>query len=282
MKNIIKIAGVQIDCTLMDKHTNLNRMLASVTAAAAKNADLVVFPECALGGYMYTSMEEAIPHTETIPGPATDAIAAHCRKCNILVIFGLLEKDDSHYYNASVLVGPDGVIGSYRKVHLPYLGIDRFVRGGDRPFRVWDTTAGRLGLFICYDINFPESARVMSLQGADILILSTNWPTGRETVPEHVINTRALENTVNVVAVNRVGTERGATFIGRSRIVNAWGETVMEADREREEIIYGEVDLSMARQKHRVYQPGEFEVDHIGDRRPDLYGEICRSDNLIR
>ena len=99
---------------------------------------------------------------ETIPGPATDKIAALCKQRDVYVILGLLEKDERHLFNAAALIGPAGIIGSYRKNHLPFLGVDRFATPGDRPFRVFPTPVGNIGLFICYDIVFPESARVMT------------------------------------------------------------------------------------------------------------------------
>ena len=130
-------------------------------------------------------------------------------------------------------------------------------------------------MHICYDCNFPESARVMALLGADILVLPTNWPQGREKVVQYVINTRAYENKVHIVAANRVGQERGTKFIGNSKIVDAWGDTIVQASGDDEQIIYAEISLSEARQKHIILKAGEFEVDFIHDRRPELYGKIA-------
>ena len=131
-------------------------------------------------------------------------------------------------------------------------------------------------MHICYDCNFPESARIMALQGADILALPTNWPEGRGNIARYVFNARALENRVHVVAVDRVGEERGARFLGRSKIANAWGDTLVEGSSDSEEIIYAEVSLAEARQKHVIFKPGQFELDFIGDRRPELYAELTR------
>src|ERR1019366_4698790 len=100
----------------------------------------------------------------------------------------------AHLFNACALVGPDGVIGVYRKVHLPFLGVDRWVDPGDRPFVVHEAGALRVGMHICYDGSFPETGRVLSLLGADLLVLPTNWPTHAETAAEHMIATRAMEN----------------------------------------------------------------------------------------
>ena len=117
----------------------------------------------------------------------------------------------------------------------------------------------------------------MTLLGADILALPTNWPEGRENYPNYVVNSRTYENVVHVVAVNRVGEERGSHFIGLSKIVNASGDTLVEASPDKEQTIYAEVSLSQARQKHVVFIPGESEVDPINDRRPELYVDIVKS-----
>ncbi|GAJ18427.1 unnamed protein product, partial [marine sediment metagenome] len=131
---------------------------------------------------------------ETIPGPSTDELAICCRELGVHVIAGLLEVDADKCFNTAVLVGPRGLVGKYRKIHLPFLGIDRFIDHGNQPFRVYQTPIGNIGMHICYDCNFPESARVMTLLGADILALPTNWPEGREKVAKHVILARAYEN----------------------------------------------------------------------------------------
>lgn len=270
----VKIAAVQTNPTIMQNRSNMDKIVARVQNAAGNGAQLIVFPECALTGYMFSSREEALPFMETIPGPGTDELVAQCNKLRVHVVIGLLEIDHNKYFNAAVLVGPDGLIGSYRKNHLPFLGIDRYLDRGDRPFEVYKTPIGNIGLHICYDGHFPESARVMTLLGADILVLPTNWPEGRKKVPKFVISTRAYENKVHFVAVDRVGKERDASFIGNSLIVNALGDTLAEASGDKEETIYGDVKLADARQKKVVFEAGKFEMNFIQDRRPEFYGKI--------
>ena len=251
-------------------------MLFESEAAAKKGADLIAFPECALSGYVFSSRGEALPFAESIPGASTDRLAACCKGLGVHAVVCLLEKDADRLYNVAVLIGPEGVVGKYRKNHLPFVGIDRFLDAGDKPFQVYETPIGNIGLHICYDCNFPESSRIMTLLGADILVLPTNWPEGRDKIPSFIVNARAYENRVHFVAVDRVGTERGARFLGRSKIVSALGDTLAEASSDREETIYGEVSLAESRQKHIVFKPGEFEIDIIRNRRPELYGEIMR------
>jgi len=276
MRDKVKTAAVQMAPRIMEKKENLDKILNKARAAADEDADLVVFPECALTGYVFASREEATPSMEPIPGPGTDTLADCCRELGIHVIVGLLEIDADRCFNAAVLVGPQGLVGKYRKNHLPFLGIDRFLDHGDRPFEVHRTPIGNIGIHICYDCNFPESARIMALQGADILALPTNWPEGRGNMARYVVNARAFENRVHVVAVDRVGEERGARFLGRSKIANAWGDTLVEGSSDSEEIIYAEVNLAEARQKHVIFKPGQFELDFMGDRRPELYAELTR------
>jgi 5-aminopentanamidase len=276
MQDKVKIAAVQMDPKIMCNSENLANILVKIRTAAHNGANLVVFPECALSGYVFTSREEALPYMEPIPGPSTNKLASVCGELGVYTVVGLLEIEGSRCFNAAILIGPEGLIGKYRKNHLPFLGIDRFLDRGDKSFAVYKTSIGNIGMHICYDCTFPESARTMMLQGADILALPTNWPEGRDKVPRYVVNTRAFENRVHLVAVDRVGIERSTSFIGQSKIVNASGDTLAEAGSDEEEIIYAEVSLAEARHKHNVIKPGEFETDILRDRRPELYGEITK------
>ena len=276
MSDKIKIAAVQMDLKIMRNGENLERILLETRAAAKNSANLIVFPECVLSGYVFSSREEAIPFAESIPGVSTERLAACCQELGVHVVYGLLERDGDKCYNSTVLVGPKGLIGKYRKIHLPFLGVDRFTDAGNSPFQVFETPIGNIGIHICYDCNFPESARIMALLGADIITLPTNWPVGRERVVNYVVNARAYENRIHLVAANRAGSERGTRFMGRSKIVGASGDTLAEASGSDEETIYAEVSLAEARQKHIVIKAGEFEVDFIHDRRPELYGELTK------
>ena len=261
MTNIIKIAAVQTNPALMKNEENLKVILNKTKEAAKDGANLIVFPECSLTGYIFNSREEALPYAETIPGQSTKKITALCKELNVCVVFGLLEKEKNSLYNAAALISPEGLIGSYRKNHLPYLGIDRFVDRGNRPFEVYRTPTGNIGIEICYDIIFPENSRVMALQGADILVLPTNFPKGRgEKITEHVVTTRAIENRVYVVTANRIGSERGHGFSGLSKIVSATWETMALASPDKEEIFYAEIDLDVARKKRDTIQPGQHDV----------------------
>lgn len=275
MNENLKIAAVQMEPKILEKDRNLTRCLDLIQVTAREGAQLIVFPECALTGYVFTSLEEALPLCESIPGASTGKIISVCRELNVYVVLGLLEREAGKCYNAAVLLGPRGMLAKYRKIHLPYLGVDRFVNHGDLPPTVCQTEIGRIGMGICYDINFPEHARVMALQGADIIVLPTNWPLHREFVPEHIIPARAAENLVFIVAVNRAGEERGTRFIGRSKIAHwSGGIALAEGKPYEEDILYANIEPATAREKHLVFTPGEFEVDIFKDRRPELYSVI--------
>ena len=271
MDKIIKIAGIQLSPDILNKDRNLERCLELIRKTTRDGAQLIVFPEATLSGYVFNSLEEALPVAETIPGPATESILKICRQLNVYVIIGLIEEDRGKYYNAAAFVGPHELIGKYRKLHLPYLGIDRFLSHGDLPLEVHDTEIGRIGIGICYDMRFPEHSRVLSLLGADVIVVITNWPEGVEFTPEHTLVTRAYENNVFHIAVNRVGEERSVKFFGMSKIVDCIGGTMAEGKPYEEDILYADINPALAREKHRVIIPGRFEADIIKDRRPEFY-----------
>ncbi|MFC1928748.1 carbon-nitrogen hydrolase family protein [Chloroflexota bacterium] len=280
MPKRIKIAAVQMNPKLMKTEENLENIMEATERAANNHADVIVFPECSLTGYIFRSRQEALPFAETIPGPSTEKLVSLCKELKVYIIVGLLEKEGDKLFNAAAFVGPHGLIGKYRKNHLPFLGVDRFVDRGDKPFAVHQSPIGNIGLYICYDVVFPESSRIMTLLGADILALPTNFPQGPgERISTYVLSARAIENRVHVVSADRVGSERGYSFAGLSKIVDASGDILGLASHDKEEIIYGEVSLEAARQKRVIAIPGEHEVDFVQDRRPELYGVITQTIN---
>src|SRR5262245_47706937 len=270
-----KIAAVQIDCQLGDRSANLSVMRDRLDKAGGAGARLVVFPECVLAGYSFESKEEARPFAETIPGPATEEIGGLCRRLGVWAVFGLLECEGDRLFNACALVGPAGQVASYRKVHLPCLGVDRFTTPGDRPFAVHDLGGLRVGMNICYDGSFPEASRALALLGADLIVLPTNWPEGGRRSMQYLAPARALENHVYYAAVNRVGTERGFAFIGCSRILDVNGDILAASHDDRETILIAEIDPERSRRKRIVNIPGKYEVDRVADRRPEMYGPVC-------
>jgi predicted amidohydrolase len=271
----VRVAGVQMEPRLGDLAHNRATIVRKLREAAQASARLVVFPECALSGYGFANRSDALEHSEPIPGPSTNEVAAACAALGeTYVVFGMLERDGDRLFNACALVGPSGVLGSYRKIHLPYLGVDRFADPGDRPLAVHDAGNVKIGIHICYDGSFPETARVLTLLGAELLVLPTNWPTHSECAADHMMACRAMENVVYAMAVNRVGEEAGFRFIGRSSIASPEGAILATAGPDAEEILYADIDPARARRKRQVRVPGKHEIDRIADRRPRFYSKL--------
>ena len=198
----MQVAVAQIDPQLGEKEQNLAICVARMEEAAALGAQLLVLPECAIPGYMFDSGEEAMPYAEEIPGPTTEALERESARLGLYVVCGLLERDGDALRNAAVLVGPDGLIGTYRKTHLPFLGVDRFVVPGDE-LRVYDTPLGRIGIEICYDLRFPEVTRTLALKGADVVAHPTNFPMAAKIQTELITVARAAENRIYLLTANR-------------------------------------------------------------------------------
>lgn len=272
------IAAVQMDCRLGDTKGNLTAVRDRLRKAAEAGARLVVYPECILSGYSFTNRGDALAAAETVPGPASDALAADCQRLGVFAVLGMLERDASgdRLYNAAALIGPRGVIATYRKIHLPCMGADRFVAPGDQPFGVHDLGGLRLGMAICFDGSFPESARVLTLAGADLIVLPTNWAEPARKMAMLMSRVRALENHVYNLSVNRVGDEAGFHFIGHSSICDCSGDFAAFAEHDREAILTVTIDPEIARNKKVVFCAGEYEIDRINWRRPEMYGELTR------
>ena len=137
-----------------------------------------------------------------------------------------------------------------------------------------DHQPGRVGVHIRYDGSFPETGRILALLGADLLALPTNWPTHSECAAEHQIPTRAMENTVYVMAVNRVGVESGSRFIGASSIADPAGKILAKADASSETTLFADLDPEQVRTKRLVRVPDRHEINRLADRRPAFYGPL--------
>ena len=268
------VAGVQMGCTLGDIAANRAAVVARLREAAARGAKLVVFPECVLSGYGFESREQARAAAEPLPGPSTEVIAAACAELGVWAVFGLLEAAGDKLFNACALVGPGGFVAGYRKLHLPCLGADRFTDPGDRPLAVHDLSGLKVGLNICFDGSFPETARVLTLLGADLVVLPTNWATNARKMAELVSAARAWENHIYYLAVNRVGEESGFRYIGLSSAADYAGNVLHFAPEDEEAIFTIEVDPAAAAQKHVVTCAGVYEIDRVNWRRPEMYGEL--------
>jgi predicted amidohydrolase len=269
-----RVAALQLDPQLGEVDRNLDRIGRAVAEAAAEGAELAVAPEAAVTGYAFASASEAMPVARRATASAADRLAEMAARHRISIICGSIEAEAEELFNAALLLTADGRRFVYRKTHLPFLGVDRFVTpGGDPPFVV-DLGAVRVGMLICYDLRFPEAARICALEGADLIALPTNWPQGVEFHPQLFAPARAAENHCYLVAADRVGTERGVTFIGRSLIVDFDGKPLAQAGTTDEETLLADVDPGAARATHVRRRPGEHEWDTIADRRPGLYERL--------
>ncbi|MGZ6214383.1 MAG: carbon-nitrogen hydrolase family protein [Candidatus Limnocylindria bacterium] len=269
-----RVAACQIDPKLGEVEANLERISRAVQEAAAAGAVLAVLPEAAVTGYAFGSLEEARPVARRAGAVAQGVLAGLAEAHRMTIICGTLEAQGDELFNAALVATPDGRRYTYRKMHLPYLGVDRFTTPGPDAPSVFDAGGIRIGVLICYDLRFPEAARMCALDGADLIALPTNWPVGVDFHPGIFAPSRAAENHCYLLACDRVGTERGTTFIGRSVLVDYDGHQLAVASDTEEELLVGEIDAEAARHTHVRRRPGEHEWDTMADRRPGLYRRL--------
>lgn len=265
---IVRAASVQMDVAFDDPSKNIARIVEHIEHLAQDGVRLAVFPECAVTGYCVSSKEEA--ERIGVRVQDLDAVRGAARQHQMVVIVGFAEKG---LYNTAVLFDSDAEPLIYRKTHLPELGYDKFANTGDS-LDVFETSVGRIGILICFDVRHPEAARSLGLKGADIIALPTNWPTGADISADNLCIARAVENKVFVITANRVGSENGYAFIGKSKIISPSGQVLDGAPGAEETVLVAELDLSVARNKRNVTVPGKHETTILESRRPELYGQI--------
>ena len=267
-----KVALAQMECVVGDKEANLTKMREMVCAAKEEGAELVIFPELSLTGYVCRDLFYEL--AEPVPGPSTEKMAEVAKEEGVLIVFGLPERSHvsgSVLYNTAVLVGPEGVLGSYRKMHLPTHSVfeeKRYFRPGYGA-NVFETRLGRIGMMICYDVFFPEVARLLRLKGAQLIVAISASPGVRRAYFETLLSARALENTVHLAYVNLVGREDGLHFWGGSRLIGPTGSIIARARYNEEDLVVAEVDLSDA-DRAGIFLP------MLRDLRPELFEELGR------
>jgi N-carbamoylputrescine amidase len=274
---LVKIACIQMEPIVGQKERNVRRTLELVEGAATQGARLIVLPELCNSGYVFESREEAFALAEEVPhGPTCAAWTEIAHAHGLHLVAGITERDGSVLYNAAVVIGPSGHVGTFRKVHL-WNEENLFFEPGNLGFPVFRTPLGRIGTFICYDGWFPESYRLCALQGADIVCIPTNWvpipgqAKEREAMANILCMAAAHANSVFVAAADRVGVERGQPFIGQSVIVSYTGWPMGgPASPDREETIYAEANLADARRKRNWNEYNQV----LRDRRTDVYDEM--------
>ena len=275
-ESAVRIACLQMELCVGEKDRNLARGLEMIDHAADAGADLVVLPELCNSGYVFNTREEAGMLAEEIPdGPACRAWATAAARHEMHVIAGIAEREGRALYNSAVVVGPQGVIGTYRKNHL-WAAENLFFEPGNLGVPVFHTDIGRIAVAVCYDIWFPEVFRLAAMQGADILCVPTNWvpmpdqPAGLPKMSNILAMGGAHSNSMFVAAADRIGVERGQPFIGNSLIVSHTGWPIAgPASDDREEMLIADVNLSDARRKRNWNDFNQV----LRDRRTDLYAE---------
>lgn len=276
----VVVASIQMEPRIGETAANVAHSLLMIEEAAGQGANLIVLPELCNTGYVFRSRKEARALAEPVPeGPSATAWLEIAARLGLHIVAGITERDGENLYNAAVIIGPDGLIGRYRKVHL-WADEALYFTPGNLGFPVFDTALGRIGCHICYDCWFPESFRLAAIQGAEIICVPTNWvpipgqdPT-REAMANIIVMGAAHSNSVFVAAANRIGTERGQAFIGQSLIVSYTGWPVAgPATRDNEEILIARINLTDARRKRNWNAFNQV----LRDRRTDVYDRMLGS-----
>lgn len=287
----VRIACVQTNVRFGKPEANARAAAKTLRELGDQGVQIAVFPEAFLTGYVVRTREEAesiaifgagpdpeqaeIDAQGAILGEGLDVLFEAALESDITVFVGFAEAcDDGRLRNAVAVLEPGSMPRVVHKTHLPELGLDKFVDAGSSLEPV-PTRFGRIGVFVCFDLRPPEPARVLSLLGARLLVLPTNWPVGAEFAPDFISPVRAAENKVFLATCNRVGKENGFEFIGRSGIYSPSGKTLAKAGPGVEKII-ADIDLSEAENKRTTVIPGEYESEAFASRRPELYRPITR------
>lgn len=244
----------------------------AVDLIGSVRADLLVLPELCMTGYLITSRDEIADLAEEIPGgKTTEALAELARKRSCFLVAGLAERSGDNLYNSAVLVGPEGYIGHYRKLHL-FFEENLWFTPGDGDLPVFDLGTTRVGIMICFDWIFPEAARTLALKGAQVVCHPANL-----VLPfcQDAMKTRCLENRVFAVTANRTGVEerggKSLSYTGMSQITGPEGEIIHRCGGEEEKVVVEKIDPVRAENK----AINEYN-DLFRDRRPEYYAMLAK------
>ncbi len=270
MKDKIRLALAQISSKRERKSENLRKIEELTMRAKEQGADLIIFPEMSLTGYVI--LDQVYELAETIPGSSTGKVEALAKKTGMHIVFGmpeLSEKTQATIFNTAVLVGPKGLIGKYRKMYLPTHSVfeeKRYFRPGYEQ-AAFQTDIGNIGLSICYDVFFPEVFRLSRLKGAQLIICISASPATRREYFEILTSARALENTAFLAYVNLSGVEDGLQFWGGSRLVCPTGEVVAKAKYDEEDFVVCDLNFGDLR-------AAETFIPTLRDLRPELFDKL--------
>ncbi|WP_017671046.1 N-carbamoylputrescine amidase [Blastomonas sp. AAP53] len=261
---------------------NIEAVTDLVAFAADRGAQIILPPELFEGPYFCQVEDEALFATAypTADHPSVRAMAKLARQLKVAIPTSFFERDGPHHYNSLAMINPDGeIIGVYRKSHIPDgPGYEEkyYFRPGNTGFKVWDVFGTRIGVGICWDQWYPETARAMALMGAELLF----YPTAIGSEPydadldtsrmwRRAMQGHAVSNCMPVIASNRIGSEGNQSFYGHSFITNEWGDLVLEYGAEETGVLVATLDLAQAR-RHRAG------MGFFRDRRPELYGRLAQ------
>jgi predicted amidohydrolase len=269
----MKIACIQMNISLCSIQENLEHALSLAEEAVSREAEMIVFPEVFSTGFCYGRIEEV---AEPLSGPTLESLRTFSKEHDCIIAGSIIEemerteksgitekKQSPSQYNLGFCIDSGKLAGTHRKTHLYGPEKEHFL-AGDRiaPIRL-EKRGLTIGLIVCNELRYPEVARKLALEGADILVSAAEIPDFFG-YPWRIISlSRALENQLPHVACNRVGIDRYSTYLGGSFIADAWGSMLAEAGKE-ECVLVGEVDLEKAKETRGA-------TSIFGDRRPELY-----------
>jgi predicted amidohydrolase len=263
-----KVALAQTHPVLFDKGANLQKAEQFIRQAALEKSDIAVFPELHLTGYSLA--EHAVEIAEPLDGPSIKLVADMARANRVSVIMGFAEQNghNGKPFETEVFINREGVIlGAYRKMHL-WGGESNWFSPGSEPCAI-QSDIGLMGMLICYDIEFPETPRILAIRGAQWFAVMTAIMKPYQNLYDTYLKARALENRAWVIEVNRVGKENEIEFFGRSGVCDPFGNIVVQAN-EEECLIFAEVDLDLNEAAKKA------DTDYLSDRRPELYFDITK------
>ena len=269
-----RIICQQLAPRIADLPANREMSRRAIRQAVESGADIVVLPELVTSGYIFASAEEATSVAITRDHPLFREWAAEAARGPAVVVAGFCEAgSDGLLYDSAAVVDGSGVVAIYRKTHL-WDTEKRFFAAGSEAPPVIDTHTGRIGVLVCYDLEFPEMTRLLALRGADAIVVPTNWPLVDrplgERPPEVIIAMAAARtNRVFIACCDRTGTERGQEWTAGTVLINESGWVVALPDEDGSAM--ADFDPTRSREKKLSAVNDAFE-----DRRPELYADLSK------
>lgn len=247
----MKITLGQFEPVLGDKSTNLERMTKVFETAKEQASDLILFPELCLTGYFIQDLDESL--AEPVTGSSVRYMRNLCQEFQVHTVFSWPELgDDGKIYNSACLIDRKGdVVGNYRKVHLYDREKEIFEHG--HSFDVFETELGRIGIMVCFDLDFPESARILNMKDADIILVPTNNFYPYERYQETYLKSRSMENEIPIAICNRTGKEQHLEYFGESAVYDAHGHQLLKLNHENQSKTV-EVNVNINRDDNLSYK----------------------------